>query len=97
MDVQTEMTDTDGICVRLIAMCEHTDSERIEPKEADFWFLNWDVYQRYEDDFFDGISEDFEEYLRGVKGDPGWIVVDAIESFGDIPESEAVNPVRILE
>ena len=86
---------TDPVYVRLIALCETLDEIDSEgsSKTADFRFASEDIYQSHADDIFYGLVDYFNDYLE--KHDPGWVVADVIESYGEITGSTAVDPINI--
>lgn len=86
---------SEGIFMMLSTKCEHADTGETEYKEVPFWFADFDVFEKYEEDMFDELIPKFEQYILEVNGESGWIVSEGIECLGGIDQNETVNPVMI--
>jgi len=85
---------SEAIFVILSAKCQHADTGETEYKEVPFWFVDFDVFDKYA-----GMSHElipkFEEYIADVNREFGWIVCEGIECLGGNDQNETVNAVMI--
>ena len=78
----------------LIAECENGNTRETKALTAHFKFASEDQWTMYNDEQFDDLIEEFNDWLAS-NGYKNWYVNDSIETYCRLTDTEAVNPIIV--